>query len=374
MAGKILLNLLLKVFGVSDEIVIGFDEHLERRRGRRIRAKGIYRDAVRSSDSFFVKASGLRWLSFMLLAEVPFAKRVWALPFLTILCPSQRYHEERGMRHRRLTERARQAILWIWKWLPERELIFVGDASFAALDLLNAVREKVVMVTRLRMDAALYEAAEKLEKRAIGRPRKKGKRLANLTEVVKDEATEWETVLVNWYGVEREIWLASGTCVWFHVGKDAVPIRWVIVRDPLGIFETQAVLCTKQETAPQQIVEWFIRRWQVEVTFEESRRHLGIETNRQWSDKAIKRTTPCLFGLFSLIAMMAEELSNSGELKIRSAVWYEKEAATFSDAIGCVRQQIWEARSFQTSENEWEMIKIPRSFLETLTETLCFAA
>ena len=374
LAGKILLNSLLKVFGSTDEIVIGFDEHLERRRGRRITAKGIYRDAVRSSDSFFVKASGLRWLSFMLLAEVPFAKRVWALPFLTILCLSERYHTERGIRHRKLTERARQAIHWIWKWLPEKELVFVGDASFAAIDLLNAVREKVVVVTRLRLDAALYEAAEKLEKRAIGRPRKKGKRLPNLTEVIKDAATVWETVTVNWYGTEREILLASGSCVWFHFGKQAVPIRWVIVRDSLGKFETQAVLCTKQETAPQQIVEWFIRQWQVEVTFEESRRHLAIETNRQWSDKAIKRTTPCLFGLFSLVAMMGQELSNSGELKIRKAVWYEKETATFSDAIGCIRQQIWDARSFQTSENEWEMIKIPRLFLETLTDTLCFAA
>lgn len=198
--------------------------------------------------------------------------------------------------------------------------------------------------------------------------------MPNLTEVIKDERTRWEKVLVNWYGAQREILLASGTCVWFHVGKPAVPLRWVIVRDALGKFETQAVLCTKQEAEPKQIVEWFIRRWQVEVTFEESRRHLGIETQRQFSDKAIKRTTPCLFGLFSLITMMAEELSRSGELKIRSAVWYDKEVATFSDAIGCVRQQIWEAQSFQTSENEWEMIKIPRSFLETLTDTLCFAA
>jgi hypothetical protein len=121
-------------------------------------------------------------------------------------------------------------------------------------------------------------------------------------------------------------------------------------------------------------VEWFIKRWQVEVTFEESRRHLGIETNRQWSDKAINRTTPCLFGLFSLITIMAEELSKAEKLKIRSAVWYEKEVASFSDAIGCVRQQIWESQSFQTSENEYEIIKIPRSFLETLTDTLCFAA
>ena len=167
--------------------------------------------------------------------------------------------------------------------------------------------------------------------------------------------------------------MVSGKCVWYHVGKEAVPIRWVIIRDPLARFETQAIFSTRTEVSPKRVVEWFIKRWQVEVTFEESRRHLGIETQRQWSDKAIQRTTPCLMGMFSLIAMMAQELSNGGKLKIRSAIWYHKEAATFSDAIGCVRQQLWASRSFQTSEKEVEMIKIPRSFMETLTDTLCFA-
>jgi len=371
---RVLLNLLIKVFQLEDELVIGFDDHLERRGGKQIKAKGIYRDAVRSSDSFFVKASGLRWMSFMLLTEVGFAKRVWALPFLTVLCPSQRYHRARGIRHRKLTDRARQAILRIWRWFPEKKLVFVGDSSYAALDLLNAVREKVTVVTKLRLDAALYEVAPERRQGQMGRPRRKGNRLPTLNEVIKNPATVWKKVRVNWYRAEREIEITSGTCVWFHVGKQAVPIRWVIVREAAGEFETQAVLCTNQAAAPKQIVEWFIKRWQVEVTFEESRRHLGIETNRQWSDKAINRTTPCLFGLFSLITIMAEELSKAEKLKIRSAVWYEKEVASFSDAIGCVRQQIWESQSFQTSENEYEIIKIPRSFLETLTDTLCFAA
>lgn len=371
---RILLKLLLTVFELEDQLVIGFDDHLERRRGKQIKAKGIYRDAVRSSDSFFVKASGLRWMSFMLLSEVAFAKRVWGLPFLTVLCPSERYYLERGIRHRKLTDRARQAIWRIWRWFPEKQLIFVGDSSYAALDLLNAVREKVTMVTKLRLDAALYEVAPERTKGQMGRPRKKGVRLPTLNEVMKNPATKWKKVVVNWYGVEKEIQLTSGKCVWFHVGKEAVPIRWVLVRDAAGEFDPQAVLCTDREAAPKQIVEWFIKRWQVEVTFEESRRHLGIETNRQWSDKAIQRTTPCLFGLFSLITMMANELSKAGKLQIRSAAWYEKEVATFSDAIGCVRQQIWEFQSFQTSENEYEVIKIPRSFLETLTDTLCFAA
>ena len=371
---RILLKLLLKAFSLGDEIVIGFDDHLERRRGKRIKAKGIYRDAVRSSDSFFVKASGLRWLSFMLLTEVPFARRIWALPFLTVICPSERYHLEKGIRHRNLTDRARQAIVQIWRWFPAQELIFVGDSSYAAIDLLNAVREKVTVVTKLRLDAALYEVAPKRIDGQPGRPRKKGKRLPTLKEASENPNTIWEKVTVNWYGVEKEIETTSGTCVWFHFGKEAVPIRWVTVRDLAGEFDTQALLCTNQEAEPKQIVEWFIRRWQVEVTFEESRRHLGIETNRQWSDNAINRTTPSLFGLFSLITLMANELQKGDKLKVRNVAWYEKEVATFSDAIGCVRQQIWEFQSFQTSENEYEVIKIPRSFLKTLTDTLCFVA
>ncbi len=371
---RILLKLLIKAFDLTGEIVIGFDDTVERRRGKRIKAKGIYRDAVRSSKSFFVKTSGLRWLSFMLLTEVPFARRVWALPFLTVLCPSERYDQERGIRHRKLSDRARQAILLIKRWLPKLEVVFVGDSSYAALDLLNAVRDQVTVVSKLRLDAALYRKARARRKGQLGRGRKKGKRLPSLQTVIANPKTKWKTLTMkNWYGEKnRSIEIVSGKCVWYHVGKEAVPIRWVIIRDPLEKFETQALLCTKTEARAKQIVEWFVKRWQVEVTFEEARRHLGIETQRQWSDKAIGRTTPCLYGMFSLITMMAQEFSKGGKLKIRSAVWYQKELATFSDAIGCVRQYLWEWRSFQTSPNEVEMIKIPRPLLQCLTDTLCF--
>ena len=171
---------------------------------------------------------------------------------------------------------------------------------------------------------------------------------------------------------ERVVELVSGQCVWYRGGKPPVPIRWVIVRDPQEEFEMQALLCTRIEAEPVQIVEWYVKRWQVEVTFEESRRHLGIETQRQWSDKAINRTTPCLFGLFSLITMMAKGLSEAGKLNVQETSWYWKEAATFSDAIGCVRQCLWEKQSFLHSVDEDEMVKIPRAYVETLMETLCF--
>ena len=369
-----LLNLIIRSFALSGEVVIGFDETIERRHGKQIKAKGIYRDAVRSSRSHFVKTSGLRWLSFMVLTEVGFAGRVWALPFLTVLCPSERYDQARGIRHRKLTDRARQAILLLKRWLPNLDLVLVGDSSFAALDLLNAVREKVTLVSKLRLDAALYRKAAPRRAGQMGRSRKKGERLPTLQAVIANPQTKWKKLRIkNWYGERnRIVEMVSGKGVWYHASKEAVPIRWVIVRDPLGKFETQALFSTRTTATPKQIVEWFIKRWQVEVTFEESRRHLGIETQRQWSDKAIGRETPCLFGLFSLITMVAQELHKGGKLPIRSAAWYQKEAATFSDAIGCVRQQLWEKRSFQTSPNEVEMIKIPRPYLECLTDTLCF--
>jgi hypothetical protein len=375
-AGQILLRLLVEAFTPGGTICIGLDETIERRWGKRIRARGIYRDAVRSSHSHMVKCSGLRWLSVMLLTEVPFAKRVWALPFLTVLCPSERFDKERGRRHQPLAERAARILLMVGKWLPAREIVAVADSSFAVLDLLFVVREKMTFITRLRLDAALYEPAPERTENTMGRPRKKGKRLPTLKAIAEDQTTVWRRLKVSdWYGEgEREIDICSNTCVWFHIGKEAVPIRYVLIRDVEGKFKTQALLSTDLAAEPRQILKWFMRRWQIEVTFEEVRRHLGVETQRQWSDKAIARTTPALFGLFSIIALCAASLWQQKQLGLRQAAWYEKEAATFSDVIAAVRRLIWSQESFQTSVLEAEVIKIPRPLLERLTEALCYAA
>src|SRR5262245_26675465 len=182
---RILLRLLLRAFVPADApIVLGLDDHIERRRGAKIAAKGIYRDPVRSSKSFFVKTSGLRWVSMMLLAPIPWAQRIWALPFLTVLAPSERYHQERKMPHKQLTDHARQMILQVRRWLPERMLVVVADSSYAAIELLSAcasLPRPVTVVTRLRLDAALYEPAPPREKGKKGAPRKKGKRQPKLT-------------------------------------------------------------------------------------------------------------------------------------------------------------------------------------------------
>lgn len=375
-AAQILLSLLVSAFAPTGAVVMGLDDTIERRRGEKIKALGIYRDPVRSSHSHFVKASGLRWLSLMLLVEIPWAGRVWALPFMTALCPSERYGHERGRAHRKLTDRARQMLRLAARWLPDRELVVTADSSFAALELLAAVRSSVTVVTRLRLDAALYQPAGPRRTGQVGRPRKAGHRLPTLQAVAEDRKTRWQRVTVkSWYGEgERVSEAVSATCVWYHRGLTPVPIRWVLVRDPQEKFSTQALLSTRLEVEPVEILGWFGNRWQMEVTFEEARAHLGVETQRQWSDKAIARTTPCWLGLYSLTSLLAARLLAAQSLPVRREAWYAKQGATFSDTIAFVRRCLWSHQHFQMSATKADMIKVPRALLERLTETLCYAA
>jgi hypothetical protein len=370
--------LLLHLDSGQGPLVFGLDETIERRWGRKITARGVYRDAVRSSHSHFVKASGLRWISLMWLAAIPWAQRIWALPFLTALAPSERYYGQSARQPKKLTDWARQMIYQLRRWLPERELVVVGDNTYAVLDLLHACQSlpnPVTVIARLRMDAALYEPAPPRSGRK-GRPRKKGKRLPTLQKRLEDPNTVWHTLMLDWYdGQQREMFITSGTAVWYHSGKPPVPIRWVLIRDPLGIYDPVALLCTNQSYAPAQIAQWFVQRWRVEVTFQEVRAHLGAETQRQWSDRAIARTTPALLGLFSWITLAAHLLQAEHPLPVRQAAWYTKPLPTFSDAIACVRSHLWpHSHTFCMSPPEPEMIKMPRSLLDRLVDTLCYAA
>src|SRR6476659_6176566 len=346
-AARLLLGLLIAAFVPEGPVVIGVDETIERRWGARIKARGIYRDPVRSSRGHFVKASGLRWISVMLLAPVPWAGRVWALPFLTALAPSERFAREHGRRHKRLTDRARQLLLLVARWLPGRRLIAVADSSYAAIELLAAVRRRLTVVTRLRLDARLFDPPPPRRPGTRGRPRVSGARQPTLAERLADPGTRWRRVTVaGWYGrTERRIELVSGTALWHHPGK-RVSIRWLLVRDVAGEFEPQGFLCTDPDADPLDVLRWFVRRWSVEVTFAEVRRHLGVETQRQWSDLAIARTTPALLGLFSLVTLWAG--ATRGGVRPRSAAWYPKPRPTFSDALAAVRYRLWTSATFAT--------------------------
>jgi DDE superfamily endonuclease len=374
----VLLEMVVRILAPTGAVVIGLDDTLERRRGQQIKAKGIYRDPVRSSRSHMVKASGLRWLCAMVLAEIPWARRVWALPFLTVLCPSERYHQQRGQRHKPLPQWAGQLIGLIHRWLPGRELVMVANSSYAALALLEQVSATpgVGLITRLRLDAALYEPAPPRALRQTGRPRKKGARRPTLQHVLEDPQTAWTRLTVNsWYGGgAREVEVCTDTAVWYHTGLPPVMLRWVLIRDPQAEFEPQALLSTQLPHSPAQILAWFVRRWTMEVTLEETRAHLGIETQRQWSDLAIGRTTPALFGLYSLVTLLAQTLPRAQTRLVRTAAWYAKPHPTFSDALALVRRELWGQYHFPISGAKSEVVEIPRSLLERLTDAVCYAA
>ena len=375
LAGR-LLEALVRAFVPDGPAVVGIDATLERRWGPRIRARGIYRDPVRASHQHFIKASGLRWQAVMRLVPVPWAKRVWALPFLTILAPSERYAREHGRRHKSLTDWARQGLLQVARWLPGREIVAVGDNGYAVIELLAAARRHGCMVTRLRLDARLFDPAPARQPGTMGRPRVVGRRQPNLAARLDDPAAGWRRLRVGgWYrGEDRELDVHSGTAVWYHTGLPPVPIRYVLVRDPRGELRPQAFLCTDLDADPLDVRRWFVRRWATEVTCAEVRRHRGVETQRQWSDEAIARTTPSLLGLFSLVALWAHELHAVGRLRPRQASWYVKGRATFSDALAAVRRCLWTTATFPTSADPPERAEVPRGLLNALTAAACYPA
>ncbi|HKH37335.1 MAG TPA: transposase [Rubrobacter sp.] len=377
-ASRILLDSLVEAFEPEGPLVVGVDETLERRQGRRIAAKGIYRDPVRSSHGHFVKTSALRWVCLTLLAEVPWASRVWALPFVCALAPSERYTQERGKRHKSLTDWAWQLLLVVRRWQPHRRIVAVSDGGYATLKLLDRCRRlsnPITFITRLRLDAALYEPAPPRKPGQIGRPRLKGSRLANLSVFAKDPKTTWLPITVsNWYGGgERTVEIVSNTAIWYSTGLPAVPLRWVLIRDPQEEeeFETQALVCTNLDADPAQIISWFVRRWQMETTFQELRQRLGFETQRHWSERAIRRTAPALLGLFSLVTLITHLQMPGGSSTVRRTAWYDKPHPTFSDALALVRKELWAREAtFCGSYAETETVKVPRVLVERLTEAV----
>jgi len=370
------LLMIVKRFAPSGPIVIGLDDTIERRWGPKISARGVYRDPVRSSRGHFVKTSGLRWLSVMAIVPTPWSRRRWGLPFLTILAPSQRFAETHKHRHKKLTDWARQAVLQAARWLKGRKIVLVADSSFAAIELLASLRRYVTIVTRLRLDANLFEPAPPRARGQRGRPAKTGRRLQKLCDMLKDKKTRWTRLRMPlWYGDARCVLeIVTGTAVWHHPGAPPVPIHWVLVRDPTGRRDPQAFLCTDLAATPETILGWYVGRWSMETTFEESRRHLGVETQRQWSDPAIARETPALFGLFSLLTLWAANEELVPVLRPRAAAWYRKAEPTFSDVIATVRRLFWAAPNLLTSQDGHDHVVIPLALWNRCAETLAFAA
>ena len=198
--------------------------------------------------------------------------------------------------------------------------------------------------------------------RACSRPRRRCRRggaapsrrranaLAKLATRLEEARTQGTAAAVQWYrGETKTLRLLSGVCLWHTPGWPPLPIRWVLAVDPAGTLDPQAFFTTDLALAPVRVIEWFVLRWSIEVTFAEVRRHPGVETQRQWAAKAIARTTPVLLALFSIVCLMVHRLRGHWASLPRSTAWYLKPQATFSDCLALVRRTIWAEGNYVNS-------------------------
>jgi DDE superfamily endonuclease len=386
---RLLLCLLIEWFvppGSPLQILV--DETLERRRSRQLRYRGLFRDPVRSTAEHVQFSWGVRWLCFALLVKVPWSTRQWALPFLVFPLLSEKSCQRLGKRHRTLTEWTALLLAHIARWVPQRAIVLVGDGSYAAVPLAEAclaVSQPVRLVSRLRLDARLYDFPEPPPAGKRGPKPKKGKRQVSLAARLADPATCFKRVQLRWYGAqEKALEVATGVSLWYRPKHRPLPIRWVLVRTPAGDqhpIEPGACFCTDPEATPEQVLQWFVGRWNIEVTFAELRAHLGFETQRHWSPRAAGRVIPCLCALFSLAVVRAKALHPQC-LPISQSRWYHKADATFADALAAVRRDLWRGlnpewertANYVPSVQHEDVRLIPDALWRQIEHVICYAA
>ena len=371
---KVLFGLVIQTFVPNGKaLVLGMDDTIERRWGRKITKRGIYRDPVRSSKSHFVKCSGLRWLSLMVLTSLPWLASgvCWALPVLTVLCPSERYYTKRDKTVKKLTTWARQMIIWLGRNCKDlqRSVYLVVDGSFTTLELMMVSQEQSIgLIGRMKLNARLYDLPPKVyPKNKRGPKPPVGKKLMSMEKRLTDKRIKWKQVTFSeWYGnKQKQMLITSGVAIWRKNNTMLVKVKWVLIKDPDGKLDPVLLACSDFEISAENMVRFFVRRWRVEVTFAEVRRHLGVETQRQWSDLAIERTTPCLMALFSIVCLFGNHLNDCQIIQPNHTAWYKKKGVTFSDVLAAVRVEIFQKTKLLIS-HENSLVNSYSDKIETL--------
>jgi hypothetical protein len=346
-AVEILIKMILPF--TKGELLLVVDEHLERRKGKKIKAKDIYRDPVRSSRKWLVKCWGIKWVVLAVIIYFPWSKRAFALP---IFCVPRRPEEHPRCKNRYCRtgiDILCQMLIIIRRKFPDLAITLVGDGDYARVKLVRVCnRLSMGLVTRLRSDARLHEYPTRQQWR--GRKVKLGNRICPSIKKRK-----WEKGSIRGYGGKKQHakWEAY-KCLWY-AGKPEVILPIMAIWVKLRVNDEIILMATNVSLTASQVIEIYIKRWNLEVTFRECRDHLGIETQRQWSDEAVERTTPLLFCLYSLLILIGHDLYKKGQITNRSTAWYQKNSITFSDLLVAVRKEIWKHRNKVNSR------KIPSS-------------
>ncbi len=347
-----LFELVVALVPPESVIELVVDESLVRRYGPRVVGIGMHRDAVRSSHGCHAVTPGHKWVVVSVVIRLPFMRRAVALPVLSALYTPARHarrNRSRALyrRHRTVGELALLLVRLVVRWAPGRRFRLIGDGTYGTHDLADALNPAsrheslrgVSLVSRFSLDAAIYAPAPPYS--GCGRPRVKGHKLPSPREVAADPDTDWTRLNVAWYGgTRKDVLVCSGTGRWYRRGSAATPVRWVLVRDPDGRRGDEVFFTTDLTLSSQQIIETFVRRWGQETTFQEARALLGLETLRNRSANAVRRSVPLLLGVYSLIAVwFAQHVRTPHDYK-RSTPWYSKDCVTFSDMLAAARHDI----------------------------------
>jgi DDE superfamily endonuclease len=364
-----LAGLLLRRFAPGEPVPLAGDDTVDEHRGATVYGQGKHRDPVRSSQSYTAWRWGHKWVVLAVLVKFPFAARPWALPVLVALYRTPEWDQEHARRHKTPARLLRQLVAVLARWFPDRHFLLAGDGGYgshAMARFAHRHRRHVTLISRFVPNAGLYEPPPPYGGK--GRPRVKGAKLPTPAAVVT--ATSPTPLEVSWYGGgRRAVEVVSGMGQWYKSGEGLVPLRWVFVRDKTGTHRDDYFFSTDAAMTPQALVETFTGRWSIETTFQEMRAYVGLETTRGRREATVLRVAPCLFGLFSVVALLYERLRDRGHATAKVS-WAGKSEVTFSDAMTTVRRWLWVDWVFANHSQGAALSKLPRALRETLLSAL----
>jgi hypothetical protein len=364
--------------GVVIELVA--DDTVDGKEGDHVWAKGTHRDPTRSSRSHDAVKFGHRWLVLCVLVQLPGWDRPWALPILCGMCISPKVGKKIGTRQKTPSQLARQLLIRLMRWLPDRKFVLTGDYQVITHETAAFARrhaDRVTVIGRLRGDANLYAPPANPHRRSrTGALPKKGRKLPSPGERI----TQLPPVArgVAWYGGSRRtVRHVSEQALWYDKHGNAVtPIRWVCVLGEAGQNLRDAYFfCSDPALPAVSIIEQYARRWNIEVTFEEARALLGLETTRHWCRRSVLRVTPILLGLFTAVVLIWQRLPKARQRLCWSATpCYAKQAITFADALAAVRRELWETSLLRHGHPGGCLNRLPRPLRQTILWHLSAAA
>lgn len=348
------------------------DDPVDGHKGKKVHGKARHRDPGRSTKSYTAWRYGHRWVVLAVLISFPFTTRPWALPVLVDLYYAEEDNRTRNRPHRTPAQLLCRLLRLMLLWFPQRSFLFIGDSPYGTHQVARFVarhRHRLTLVSKLHPEANLFEPPPPYTGK--GRPRVKGQPLPKPRPAV--QSTRWQRLTVGWYGGGcRRVEVVTGTGGWYKSGRGLVPLRWVFVHDRDGTHRDEYFFSTDRTLSPQALISHYTARWNSETTFQQLRSQLGLETTRGWCAQTVRRAAPCLFGLYTVVALLYPALPESQ--RGGAVRWPGKENVTFSDALSAVRRWLWSAAVFPQAGSATGIEKLPEPLREILFSALAPAA